>query len=252
MNIVTIIQLTIKTALNKRMFWLSLFVGIILGVAALMLATISLDQNERLVNDILLAGIPLCSFAISIVVSAYMVLIEQDKGALLIILSKPISRTVFIIGKFIGLIITAIAIMTTIGVTSLIVVSLTYKITLVPMLLSLYVSSLELYLLVAIAVLLATISSPIISTLLTVGLFILGHQLELIYYAASQGGRVMHFFGALIYYLLPNLEKYNLREYFDTALSLPASYFGWTTVYTLVYVTLIVFLATYAMNKREW
>jgi len=244
-------NLTIKTALSKRMFWLTLSLAALLAILILMMATISLDQNTKIVIDFSLTGIPLLTIMISVVASAYLVLAEQERGTLLLLLTKPISRATFIISKYLGLLIAASI---TIFIISLMVLgsaSFVYNLPLGSITLALYTSWLELAILLAGTVFFAALTTPIISTLLTFGIFVLGHQLNLIFFATSDKGQLV-WLGKIIYYTLPNLEKYNLREIYSTANSLPSSFFGWATIYALIYVIIFNCLAWVLIRKREW
>ncbi len=85
----------------------------VLGLASavllftLALAELSLDQQRRVVLDVGLASISLFSVVIAVFLGSSLLYKEIEKKTLYVILPKPIRRHEFLLGKFLGIAITA-------------------------------------------------------------------------------------------------------------------------------------------------
>lgn len=248
----SIIGLTVRTTLNRRLLLAVVLLGIAVTTIILLFANMSLDQTARLVADFGLASTILLTIIISIVTTANLVLAEQERGTLLIILPKPIARAEFIVAKYLGLLISALIIYAILGVIVFGGAAIWQPLPWVDIILTVLAGSLELMVLLAIATLAAAFTTPILATLITFAFFIIGHLLSLILFATTQSGTAVRWLAKALYHLLPNLEKFNLRELYITAHTLSASYYGWMVVYAATYTVVLLIIAAAVFKRREW
>ena len=114
-KIVAIALNTFKEAVrNKVLYFLLIFAVLIIGFSTV-ISDLSIAQPERLIKNLGLASIDFFGFLIAVLVGVYLVYNELDRKTIYTIVSKPIDRTQFILGKFFGLLFTIyvnIAIMT--------------------------------------------------------------------------------------------------------------------------------------------
>ncbi|MDO8471733.1 MAG: ABC transporter permease [bacterium] len=227
---------------------------IALGLAGtnLLLADISLQQNVRLVTDIGLLMVTLVAVIITIVATANLVLSEQERGTIFLILPKPISIGTFIGGKFIGLGAASLIIYLILSLSVFGLAAFWYQLPWLNIGMTLLFGWLDLLVITALATLFASFSQPILATLLTAATYVIGHSLSLIVSATAKGGLILYYLGRVIYYLMPNLEKFNLRETYVSASTLPASYYLWGLFYAVSYITVCLILAQLALKRREW
>lgn len=251
-RLLAIIKLTFNTILRGRLLLAVLFIALGLAATNLLLADISLEQNLRLVTDIGLAGVTLVAVIISIVATANLVLSEQERGTIFLILPKPISVGTFIGGKFIGLAAASLVIYLILSVSVFGLAAFWYQLPWLNISLTLLFGWLDLLVITALATLYASFSQPILATLLTTATYVIGHSLSLIVSATLKGGLALSYLGQAIYYVLPNLEKFNLREVYVTASTLPASYYLWGLIYAIGYSVACLILAQLALKRREW
>lgn len=114
-------------------------------------------------------------------------------------------------------------------------------------------SFLEVSLLIAVATLFASFTAPLNASLYTLALFFIGHsQTTLKQFAVDAGNRVMEWLVSVVYYVLPNLEKFDLKKATLYDVAIPASQVGWTLLYWVFAVTIILYLATLVFRKQEF
>lgn len=90
---------------NKILYFLLIFALMIMGFSTF-LSDLSIAAPEKLIKDLGLASIEIFGFLIAVFVGVYLVYNELDKKTIYTIVSKPIDRYQFILGKYFGLLIT--------------------------------------------------------------------------------------------------------------------------------------------------
>jgi ABC-type transport system involved in multi-copper enzyme maturation permease subunit len=114
-KVIAIALNTFKEAVrNKVLYFLLIFAILIMAFSAV-ISDLSISSPEKLIKDLGLASIDFFGFLIAVFVGVYLVYNELDRKTIYTIVSKPIDRTQFILGKFFGLLFTIyvnIAIMT--------------------------------------------------------------------------------------------------------------------------------------------
>ena len=109
MNLSTIWVLgtnTFREAVRDRVFHSILFIAVGVVIFSLVLKDVSVGDQEKVVRSVSQGGIDLFASVIAIFLGISLVWKELEKKTIYTILSKPISRPVFILGKYMGLMLT--------------------------------------------------------------------------------------------------------------------------------------------------
>lgn len=105
-KVIAIALNTFKEAVrNKVLYFLLIFAIVIMGFSAV-ISDLSIAAPEKLIKDLGLAAIDFFGFLIAVFVGVYLVYNELDRKTIYTIVSKPIDRTQFLLGKFFGLLFT--------------------------------------------------------------------------------------------------------------------------------------------------
>jgi ABC-type transport system involved in multi-copper enzyme maturation permease subunit len=248
---------TFRETVRDRVLYAFVLFAIILTLAGILLGSLSVEQNVRVLEDIGMFTISTIGGVIAIFVGTNLVYKELDKRTIYLIFTKPIARWQFILGKFLGLSL-CILIVTALMGAFLIGVSLMQgeKVShLGLMLQSMGLLYLELLLVIALACFFSTFATPLMSVIFTLALWLCGHLgqslLTLSNMSSSPGVKPL-FKG--IYYLLPDLAK--LTEIRFELLS-KAQHFEPMTLtviitYVLAYIVLLLSIATLITERREF
>ncbi|NOY94009.1 MAG: ABC transporter permease [Deltaproteobacteria bacterium] len=97
---------TFREAVRDRVLYGVLAIASAILLFTLALGELSLDQQRRVVMDVGLASISLFSVVISIFLGSSLLYKEIEKKTLYVILPKPIRRSEFLIGKYLGITLT--------------------------------------------------------------------------------------------------------------------------------------------------
>ncbi|MDH5406258.1 MAG: hypothetical protein OEX80_06945, partial [Candidatus Aminicenantes bacterium] len=165
----------------------------------------------------------------------------------------PIRRYQFLLGKYGGLLLTILImdfIMTLGLLLTLYVKSGRFEFSL---LLAMGLFFCELLIITAFAIFFSTFTTPILSSVFTLAVYIVGH---LSWNLLALKERITSFWGkalcTLLYYLLPNLENFNIKNEVVHQLSV-----GWKTVflaigYGISYSVVIILLATLIVQRKDF
>lgn len=250
-NIITIAKNTFKETIRDRILYAILAFAFLFILSTIFLGSISLGQDLKIIRDLGLAGIYIFSLIIAIFLGTSLIYKEIERRTLYIVLSKPVSSAQFIIGKFLGLFISVfltISIMT--GLYLIIVAAKGGGLDIFG-LAAIGMQLFEIMIFIALSILFSTFVAPLASTLYSIIILFIGHSLPMILKYALNSGGSFKYFSYFIYYLLPNLEKFNLRNAAVHNI-LPSSIeIGSSIIYGIAYTIILLALANYSLSKQE-
>src|SRR5690606_7652919 len=147
---------------------------------------------------------------IAIFVGVSLVWKELEKRTVYSLLSKPVSRTNFILGKYLGFCVTLLfnTLVMGVGITLalLYVGGAKYIAGVWP---AIYLIFLEMTIITGVAIMFSSFSTPALSALLTFFVFVIGHfSSSLRDLAQSMGSDAALVFFNIVYYLLPNFSNF--------------------------------------------
>jgi len=193
---------------------------------------------------------------------------EIEGRTALTVLSKPINRIQFIIGKFLGIVWTVGLMFLILGTVFLFVVS--YKVVfdgraaamnevewqdcyfemtrIVP---GLALAFMETVVLTAISVAISTRLSMLANFSISFGIYVLGHLTPLIVQSSVADFEPVKFVGQLIATVIPVLEQFNIEAAVSGGTGVPLEYLGWALLYCMMYVTLAMLLALVLFEDRD-
>ena len=94
---------TFREAIRDRILYGFLFFAVLLILFSVVLGQLSFNQQIRCTLDVGLAGISFFSVLIAIFLGITLLHKEIEKRTIYTVLSKPVSRATYLLGKFLGL-----------------------------------------------------------------------------------------------------------------------------------------------------
>jgi ABC-type transport system involved in multi-copper enzyme maturation permease subunit len=167
---------TFREAVRNRVMVVLFFFAVALMAFSLVLGELSLNEEERIIKDLGLAGVSIFSVLIALFLGVNLLSKELDKKTVYAILPKPLHRWEFLIGKYFGIALTMTALIALMSaVLGLFVLSKDGYLGVV-MLRAEILLLLEVLLLCAVALFFASFSSPYLSAMLTGALWVIGRN----------------------------------------------------------------------------
>src|SRR5207253_11226608 len=107
MNRITVIALnTFRETLRDKILYNLVFFGLLLIGSSILLSTLTIGEQVKIIEDIGLASINLFGVIIAIFVGIGLVSKEIEKRTIYSIIAKPVPRYLFLLGKYSGLALT--------------------------------------------------------------------------------------------------------------------------------------------------
>ena len=175
MKIKAIALNTFKEAMRDRILYLLLFIALISLVFSRLLALITVGDRLKIITDVGLASLSFFGALMAILMGTGLVYKEIDKKTIYTLLSKPIHRYQFLLGKFFGLILTLFVMLFLMSVIFIIILLLHSGKIQWGMLLAFAFIFLEMCLITSVAMLFSCFSTPILSSIFSLSFYLIGH-----------------------------------------------------------------------------
>ena len=252
-RILAIAMNTWREAVRNKLLYTLLFFALLLIAVSVFVATLSYVERERILQDIGIAAIRLFGVAIAVFVGVGLIHREVDRRTVYTILSKPLSRTEFLIGKYVGLVFT-VWMQMGVMIVAFAGVSLAMDAPLGAVHAAAFaLTGVELALMVAVATLFSAFTTPMLASYFSVGVWVVGHLTRNLrdLGAASDSGAVAAITAA-IHRVLPDLEAFNLSTEAAHGLAVTASDVLLPVAYGAGYAVILLVIATLIFERRDF
>lgn len=244
---------TFKEAIRDRILYLLLFFAVLTISFSRVLALLTVGDRVKVIKDVGLASLSLFGALMAILIGTGLVYKEIDKKTIYTLLSKPIQRYQFLLGKFLGLTLTLFIMILLMTVIFLVLIFF-HTLKLEWRLLSaIFLIFIELCLITSIAILFSSFTTPILSSIFSLSFYLIGHflwGLETLIQKIKPGvGKVM---AQIVYLILPNLENFNIKSEVVHHLPLPFEIFFFSTLYGIFYTLFVLTIAFLVFKKRDF
>ncbi|MCP4745896.1 MAG: ABC transporter permease subunit [Desulfobacteraceae bacterium] len=262
-----ITAITIREGIRNRAMQGILFIAALLCAVYLIIIPLFAFDTGKVAVDLSFASITLAGLAIVIFLGIALMVRDIHQRSVCMILSRPIDRPTYVIGKFCGVGLTVLFAIVIIGGMGVLATALGIKF--IPeisaprnfswgfLFLTFLYRYLSFLILMASAFLFTVLTTnEYLSMLFTISIYIIGNSLETIVNVLQAG----EFFQASATYLgvmkfltwiLPNLSAFDLKVYLGYGLDLSWHHLAWTGVYGLVYIAVLLYLTIIIFNRKE-
>lgn len=253
MRIAAIAFNTFREAIRDRVLYSLLVFALAMIGGSIILPTLSVGGELKIIKDLGLAAIGLVGTLIAVFIGVGLVHKEIERRTLYTIITKPIRRAEFVVGKFLGLALTLAVNVAIMAAGLLLLASAMEARPTWELLLPVALTFLKLMVVTAIAVLFSTFSTPTLSAIFTLALVVVGSLAEdLKLFAATFGGPLLQAAVAALYLVLPNLAVLDLGGTVVHGRLVPAAVAGLAAAYGLAYVAALLAGAVWIFQYRDF
>ena len=253
MKIKAIALNTFREAIRDRILYLLLFFALASLLFSRLLALLTVGDRVKIVTDVGLASISLFGALMAILMGTGLVFKEIDKKTIYTLLSKPIHRHQFLLGKYFGLVLTLFVMLFLMTVIFFVIYFLHALKIEWSLLIALLYIFLELCLITAVALFFSCFSTPILSSIFSLAFYLIGHLswgLETLIEKMTPGaGKVT---ARILYTFLPDLENFNFKTEIVHHLPISPQILFFSTIYGISYTVFVLFLAILVFRKRDF
>jgi ABC-type transport system involved in multi-copper enzyme maturation permease subunit len=244
---------TFKEALRQRILMLLAIFTVLVIIISLFMEPFALGEAPRILRDFGLAAAALFGALVVIIIGSTLIHRDIEKRTLYTVITKPVKRSEIIVGKFLGLLFLLVILECAMALIHQLVIFM-YEGAFDPSLLIVVpFTLLELMILLGILLLFSSFSSPALSALMGVIFYVVGHASpDLKLFAAQTAVPVLKHLAYGFYYILPNLENFNIRIEVVHRLPLHADMIFYAMCYGLMYTVFLLYLSTVIFEQREF
>ena len=246
---------TFREAVRDRVLYNLIFFALLMIGASILVGEISVGIERLVIINLGLAAISIFGLIMAVFIGVGLVYKEIEKRTLYSLLAKPIRRGEFLVGKYGGLLLTLVvntSLMTLGLAAALFYVGRPFLRSDVSILIAVYFIVLELALVTALALFFSCFSSPVLSTLFTLGIYLTGmFAADIRDFGDLTRNPVVQGVARLLYYLVPNFHNFNAIAAAAHGETIPLTLVLHNTLYTLLYVTLVLLAASAVFSRRD-
>ena len=255
-----------KESVRDRVPYNLVLFALLLISSSYLIGQLTAGQDVKIIKDLGLAATAVFGLFIAIFIGIGLVSKEVERRSVYSLLSKPISRPQFIVGKYAGLVLTLavnVAVMT--AATYLLLAYMTWAETEAfkaaweapgvdpRMLKATLLIFVELMMVTAVALFFSTFSSPILSAAFTFGLYIVGHfNADLKNFDKIVESKPAIWLARAIYHVLPDLSAFDVKMEVVHGLPVTAGYVMTTAAYGAVYIAALLLGAVVIFSRRDF
>ncbi len=252
--IAAIARVSFFEQLRSKILLAVLLLGVLGTSSSFFFASISLDQSSRVIQNLGLAAIEVCVALVTIFAATSSISHDADNRVWYLLFSKPVSRAQYVLGKFGGMCLLLLAqILILGGVFSLGLLFVDRSLLGITWI-TLFFTFLQTSLVLALAILFGCFTAPLNASLYSLALMLVGRSVTGVkeFLATLPGDtQIAQRLTDVVYYVLPNLTKFDVRRILLYGLDLPVWQVVSSLAYWLVYVAIILWLAILVMRKQE-
>ena len=267
-KIAAIARVTAKEALTQPLFYVLLALGTLALIIFPFVPYNTFGEDVKMVKDSGLTVIKLLAIVMALWMASVSIADEIEGRTALTLLSKPIGRCSFILGKFLGILGPVAVIFIVLG--ALFLGSVSYKVVydarensqsaptqaecreeMVLIVPGLVLSFLEAVVLTSISVAISTRLPMQANLIICVSVYVLGHLVSTLANAGVGQFEGVAFVGTLFATILPALDHFDIYAAISTRNEVPLEYIGWATLYCVLYSSVAMLVALLLFEDRD-
>jgi hypothetical protein len=267
-RVAAIASATTKEAIGQPIFTVALVAGAVLLVAFIVIPYNTFGEDVKMLKD---SGLTLTKVLALLVVvwTASIAVAEEIEGrTALTVLSKPLRRWQFVLGKFAGLVLVALLVFLILGGVLMATTSLKViydaregakvdpvwkecadeMITVVP---GLVLSFLETVLMAAVSLAVSTRLGMVPNLIVCFAIYSLGHLVPLLVQSSVGKFPIVRFVGQLFATILPVLDHFTIEAAVIGGVAVPWDYLAWAALYAGLYSAAALLVALLLFQDRD-
>lgn len=269
-KIFAVAQSTFKTEVSQPVFLILLSIGCVFVVASIYIPYNTFGEDIKMYKDSGLTLVRVLGVFLAVWAASKSLAEEIEGRTALTVLSKPVSRRQFILGKYVGIGMTIALLFILVGLVFF--VATAYKPvydsgestvrdfawqtcqreagSMIP---GMVLAYLEAMIFAAISVVISTRLGILANFLICFSIYILGHLTPLIVQSAevAQSFEGVVVFGQLISIIFPVLDHFDINAAITGGVPVPAVYLGWAIIYSALYGLIALLLALVFFEDRD-
>jgi|SRR5215510_13794097 len=245
---------TFREAVRDRVLYNLVFFALLLVACAPLLGEISIGVQRVLLINLSLSAISIFGIVISIFVGISLVSKEIERRTLYPVMSRPVGRGEFILGKYFGL---AGTLLFNTGAMAggfyiaLLLMTRSFTQADANILIAIYFLFLQFVVVIGLALLFSSFSSPLLSALFAFSMFVAGTFASDLRAFAAMGQGPERWLARAASFVVPNLASLNVITRVSHDQLIPFGLVAYNTLYTGLYAAVTISGAVLIFSRRD-
>ena len=257
--IVTIANATVGEAIRRRVLLIILLVALLVILIAPNLGMLSARSETTVLRSMMLGIIQLSSAVIAVMTTVYMIPNEVERRTIYTILSKPVQRWQFLIGKYFGAVLALGLMMGLMAVVMLFVFGVMRGdfATGFKLMQAVFMYFVQMSLLASVAICFSTFVPPLVNFFLSGGIFLIGTVMNPVFDTITKqqnGNPILKGGFMVISFILPNFASYNVQNPLinpQQVIQSEAAYYTNAVIYGVIYISIMLVIGILMFEERE-
>ena len=253
MRIWAIARNTFREAVRNRILYSLLFFALIFIGGSSLLSHLTVGEYRKIIVDMGLAAISVFGVLIAIFVGIGLVNREIERKTIYTLASKPVSRGAIVVGKYLGLVMVLAVMVLLMGIAYAVTLAMNGAALHPAMAAALGMILVELMVVTAFAVLYSTFSGPTVASFFSLSTYVIGHLVgDIRAFGASTDSFFVQELSKAVYWVLPNLDNFNVRTEVVHGVPLALDFLAATLGYGLLYSAVVIGIASVVFRYRDF
>lgn len=257
-KIFAISRYTFRENIRNKIFYVLILFAFLILFATVLFSILGGEQELRLLLDFGLAAIELFALLLTIFASVNLVLEEIENKTIYLLLTRPLSRIEYLLGRYLGILFAVYLSITIMSIGHLSLLLLKRWPFELNYFLVIFGLGFKIMLISIIAIFFSLFSTSAISSLsFTFFFWLLGHFIEELKFIGSKLSSFWQYPAKVFFYLIPNFQYFNFRDRISLDMS-PflrgenINFIFLAILYGAVYFTVCLFLTNLFFSRKEF
>jgi len=251
-KIVLVSRATIKDLVSGQIFLIAFFIGLALAVLSYIGVELSYGAPKKVALDLGMGLISVANIVVCLFLGVRVLQAEVENRTLYMILSRPVTRSEFYLGKFLGLAFCVLAINLILAIQTLFTFFM-YGGSFDPLIpWAVLFTYLEGILILSFVILFSIITTNIAATLYGISVLIFGHAVpNLQSLSVVKNNPTLYWFVEKIGYVVPDLVKINIKDHLLYGKEISLNYLISGFIYISIYIILVCFITSFVFKRKD-
>lgn len=250
-NIFNVAYYTFKDLLKSKVLFNVGLIGIALLLVSFVASELTFGVPQKVALDFGLGTLTISTVAIAILMGVGLISSEIENRTIFMVLSRPIERYEFLMGKVLG-----ISLIFILNISLLSLLTLGIYLTLGGNEISFIFQCMgfiffESLICLLVVLIFSLLTNKTLSIIFAISLYIAGHGVNSALINKFADNPFMHMLLSKYHYLFPGFAKINFKDFFVFGESIKTSILISGFLYSLFYSLALVFLACFILNKKN-
>lgn len=245
---------TLEDMLRRKILLILLIVAVGLIALGPSVGFLSPRESSSVLRSLGLAVILIAGLLITVLSSIQVIPTEIERRTIYTVLSKPVNRYEFVLGKFLGGLFTVFVMIAAMGIVFLGVLWYQEKHLAPEMMKGVMMTFFQMMLLGAMSIFFSTFATPVVNFFLSFGIFMVGNMSSVTESLTSNPNPATKVLASIVHFLLPNFGNFNIQNKLinpSVEIHNENVFIMQNIVYAVIYSSVLLIMAILVFDKRE-